>query len=268
MIDVRYQDNIAIVTLNRPDKMNALNIELFEAIDKVSKQLRKNRQIRAIILTGSGNNFCAGIDIKSALGSKTAAIKLLFKWWPGQANLAQRVSHNWRTIPVPVIAAIEGHCLGGGVQLILGADFRIANHNAQFSVMEGKWGIIPDMSGNMGLAQLMPKDQALKLVMSAETFDAKQALQYGLLTELDDKPLQRAIEFAQSLCQRSPDTLAASKKLYHKSWTDKPWRWLMRESWYQIKILLAKNQRIAVKRQQSIDKGEQASRDFVPRQRW
>jgi len=248
-VTLRIEDNIAVVTLNRAEKRNALDMTMFKTIDNISRQLRKNREIRAVIVQANGEDFCSGLDIKSVMSQKSSTMFLLAKWLPGQANRAQRVSYNWRKIPVPVIMVIQGRCWGGGLQIALGADFRFASPDASFSIMEGKWGLIPDMGGNLALRELVTKDIALKLTMTAEVISAEEALGYGLITGVSDEPLQQAKELVAQIAERSPDAVAAVKKLYHQNWFKADWLMLAKESYYQVKILLGKNQNRAVKRQ-------------------
>lgn len=248
-ITLAIDDNIAFVTLNRAEKRNALDMTMFKELDRVSRQLRKNREIRAVIVQANGEDFCSGLDVKSVLSQKSSAISLLAKWLPGQANLAQRVSYNWRKIPVPVMMVIHGRCWGGGLQIALGADFRFASPDASFSIMEGKWGLIPDMGGNLVLRELVSKDVALKLTMTAEVVSAQQALDYGLITGVVDQPLQQAKDLVEQIVERSPDAIAAVKKLYHQNWFKADWLMLAKESYYQLKILMGKNQKRAVKKQ-------------------
>jgi len=243
------ENNIALVTLNRPEKRNALDMEMFKSIDKISRQLRRNREIRAVIVQANGKDFCSGLDIKSVLSQKSSALSLLAKWLPGQANLAQRVSYNWRKIPVPVIMVIQGRCWGGGLQIALGADFRFSSPDASFSIMEGKWGLIPDMGGNLALRELVAKDVALKLTMTAEVISAQIALDCGLITGVTEEPLQQAQQLATQITERSPDAIAAVKKLYQQNWFRAEWVMLAKESYYQAKILLGKNQSKAVSKQ-------------------
>lgn len=134
------ENQIAIVSLNRPDKLNAIDLEMFMAVNDMSRKLSKNKQIRAVIVKAEGNDFCSGLDVKSLLSDKKGAAKLLFKWLPFKHNLAQKFSLGWRDIPCPVIFAIHGRCWGGGLQLVSGGDFRIASPDANFSIMEAKWG--------------------------------------------------------------------------------------------------------------------------------
>jgi len=253
-VTLAKENGIAFVTLNRAEKRNALDMAMFRAIDAISRQLRKDRSIRAVIVKANGEDFCSGLDIKSVLSRKSSALALLAKWWPGGANLAQRVSYNWRRIPAPVIMVIQGRCWGGGLQIALGADFRFAAQDASFSVMEGKWGLIPDMGGNLVLRELLRKDTALRLAMTAEVISAREALDCGLISSIDDDPLQHALELAGVIAERSPDAVAAVKKLYHRNWRKADWRMLARESWYQVRILLGKNQPRAVRKQLEPDK--------------
>ena len=263
-ITLLIEDDIAFVTLNRPEKRNALDMAMFKAIDKVSLQLKQNRDIRAVIVKANGKDFCSGLDIKSVMSKKSSTLSLLAKWLPGQANLAQRVSCNWRKIPVPVIMVIQGRCWGGGLQIALGADFRFATSEASFSIMEGKWGLIPDMGANLALRELVSKDVALKLTMTAEVISAHTALNCGLITHVSDEPMQHAMQLAGQITERSPDAVAAVKKLYHQNWFKAEWRMLAKESYYQVKILLGKNQKQAVKKQ--LDPGKNLS--YQPRKKW
>jgi enoyl-CoA hydratase/carnithine racemase len=240
---------VAHIRLNRADKHNALDLGMFEAIAEAQKKAAKDKDIRAIILSGEGIDFCTGLDVKSMMKDRSAMMKLLWKWLPWKSNLAQVVSTGWRTISVPVIAAIHGRCWGGGLQIALGADFRVVHPEASLSIMEGKWGLIPDMGGTLALRELMERDQAMKLAMTAEQFSGTEAMALGLASGLDSDPLASARSFADTLKERSPDAVAAAKKLYRKSWSGSPGMALARETFYQARILSGENQRIAVSRQ-------------------
>jgi enoyl-CoA hydratase/carnithine racemase len=260
-LEVRRENGIAHVRLNRPEKRNALDLQMFQAIDAVARDLRKDRSLRAVILSGAGPDFCSGLDVKSVLSDRKAAMKLLWKWLPWQANLAQRVSVGWRRLPVPVLAALHGRCWGGGLQIALGADFRIASPDCSLSIMEGRWGLIPDMGGTLALRENMARDRALEWAMTAEELDAARALEAGLITAVEHDPGAHCAALAETLAQRSPDALAAAKRLYLKSW-GRPGPVLARESWYQLRILAGTNQRIATRRA----RGEE--RPYQPRKRW
>jgi enoyl-CoA hydratase/carnithine racemase len=263
-VSLKIENDIAFVNLSRAEKRNAIDMAMFRAIDKVSQQLRKNREIRAVIVQGNGEDFCSGLDVKSVLKDKSAATALLAKWLPWRANMAQRVSHNWRRIPVPIIMVIQGRCWGGGMQIALGADFRFATPDASFSIMEGKWGLIPDMGGNLALRELVSKDIALKLTITAEVVPARLALDYGLITGISEEPFQTALQLAAQISERSPDAVAAVKKLFHRNWFKSEGSMLARESYYQIKLLLGQNQKRTVKKQLK----PEDNIDYVTRKRW
>ena len=148
-----------------------------------------------------------------------------------------------------MIAAIQGRCWGGGLQIALGADFRVVHPQATVSIMEGKWGLIPDMGGTLALRELMHRDQAMRIAMTAEVLDAATALDLGLVTEISADIDGAAVQLASALSERSPDAVAAVKRLYRKSWNGSEGAALARETLYQWRILTGKNQRIAVRRQ-------------------
>lgn len=228
---------MAQVRLDRPDKRNALDLEMFQAIAAVQKRLRRSQQLKAVVLSGAGIDFCSGLDVKSAMHDRRGMVRLLWKWLPWQANLAQRVSVGWRDLRAPVIAAIQGRCWGGGLQIALGADFRIATPDASLSIMESKWGLIPDMGGTLALRELLGRDQAMKLAMTAEEISGQRAFELGLVTALSDDPLAAAEAFAAQLAERSADAVQGVKRLYRKSWSGSSGAALARETAYQVRIL-------------------------------
>ncbi|QYK13373.1 crotonase/enoyl-CoA hydratase family protein [Shewanella rhizosphaerae] len=256
-------EGIAWVELSRPEKYNALNYALFDSIVKVQKVIAGRRDVRAVILSGSGGNFCSGLDVASVMKSPMQAFKLLFKWLPGNANLAQRVSIGWRRLPVPVICVLEGICYGGGTQIALGADMRIAAPDCRLSIMEAKWGLVPDMAGLVGLRELVGKDVAMQLTMTAEVIDAEQAMAYGLVTQVSEAPREAAEALALRLANTSPDANAAIKFSINKSWRAGERSLLARESLSQVRLLLGKNRVIAALRQT-----KDPERRYRPRQPW
>jgi enoyl-CoA hydratase/carnithine racemase len=264
-VKLEITNGIAYVSLNRADKCNALDMAMFIAIRKKIKRLKVDRTIRAVIVTGNGKDFCSGLDIKSVMSSAKGPLALLFKWLPWQANLAQYVSTGWREIPAPVIMVIKGRCWGGGLQIALGGDFRISMPDASFSIMESRWGLIPDMGGTLALKELLSLDIAKELAMTGEVIGGLKALEHGLVTHIDEEPLERAIKLAELVCQQSPDAIAATKKLYNKSWWNKPGFILARESYYQIKILVGKNR--AIKSYNHTHQDEK-DREFTNRKNW
>ncbi len=256
---ISINEQVAEVRLNRAAKHNALDIDMFTAIASAQKQLAKDRSLRAVIVSGEGEDFSSGLDVKSLMKDRLGTLKLLWKWLPWRANLAQIVSVGWRRLPVPVIAAIHGRCWGGGLQIALGADFRMVSPDASLSIMEGRWGLIPDMGGTLALRELMTRDQAMKLAMTANILTGAQAAKFGLVTELSEEPLQVARDLAHQMRDRSPDAVAAVKRLYRKSWAAGSGRTLARETAYQIRIFSGANQGIAVKRQLGEDRAYRKS---------
>ncbi len=262
-VQLKIDKQVAYVTLSRPDTFNALNFEMFSEIDEVIAVIKKDRTLKAVILSGSEGNFSSGLDVKSVISSPTQPLKLLFKWLPGNANLAQRVSVGWRRLPIPVNAVIEGCCFGGGMQIALGADIRIASPDAKLSIMEAKWGLVPDMAGLISLREVVSRDQAMLLTMTAEVLAAQDALSKGLLTEVAESPMLRANELVIQLSQTSPDANAAIKHSINKSWSASVRSLLARESISQIKLLLGKNRVVAAKRQTS-----EPDKAYRSRQSW
>ena len=260
---ITIEDGIAIVTLNRPDKYNGLDMPMFEAITRAAKTLKKDRSVRAIILNGAGDAFCSGLDVKTVSKNPVNFLKLLVK--PGRriSNLAQNVGYIWRDVPAPVIAVTHGYCFGGGFQIALGADFRFSTSDCEFSIMVSKWGLIPDMSLTVTLRELVPIDLAKELTMTARRFDGTEAKAMGLVSRVSDDPMAEAMNFARELAERSPDAVAASKLLFNRSWNATDRTALDWETKLQKKVLGRANQRIAVARNSgSPDKPYQDRRDF------
>lgn len=252
-VEVELSEGIARVVLSRPEKRNALDLDMFRAIVDAQQALARDKTARVIILSGAGADFSSGLDVKAMFKTRSSPLSLLWKWWPFGPNLAQRVSVGWRRLRVPVIAAIHGNCWGGGLQIALGADFRLADATASLSIMEGKWGLIPDMGGTLALRELLPRDQAMLLAMTAEVFDANKALELGLVTAVCEDVAAASTLLARELLQRSPDALQAVKRLYRKSWQGSEGAALLRESLYQVQVMAGNNQRIAVRRQMGED---------------
>lgn len=231
--------------LDRPEKLNALTLPILEDLVSTARGLRRDRTLRAVVLAGEGDAFCAGLDFASVL-REPARIARAFapRPWRG-TNTFQEACWAWRRLPVPVVAAVHGHCLGGGLQIALAADFRVAAPDSQWSVLEGRWGIIPDMSGIRSLKELVGIDVAKRLTMTAEVLSGKEAHDLGLVTTLDADPLAAATELAERLKGRSPDQLAAAKRLFEGTWTASARRTFARERVEQAWLLAARNTRVA-----------------------
>jgi enoyl-CoA hydratase/carnithine racemase len=228
-VRVTIQDGVADVRLNRPDKMNALDDAMFRAIAETGGRLREDRSLRAVVLSGEGRGFCAGLDFSSfgamAGGGAQAgeppqedrAARGLLTPTDGPGNRAQYASWVWQEIPVPVIAAVHGVAFGGGLQIALGADIRILAPDARLSVMEIKWGLVPDMAGSQTLRHLVRLDVAKELTFTGRIVSGGEAVQLGLGTQLSDTPLEAALEMAREIASKSPDAVRASKRLLNET---------------------------------------------------
>lgn len=243
LVTCRVENAIAQVRLNRPDKLNALTLDTLDELVATAHRLAADKTLRAVVLAGEGDAFCAGLDFATVLKDpRRIAVAFLPRVWRADGtNTFQEACWAWRRIPVPVVAAVHGHCLGGGLQIALGADFRFSTPDARWSVLEGKWGLIPDMSGIQALSELVGIDTAKRLTMTAETFTGEQAQRWGLVSELADEPVAAATAFAEQLAQRSPDALAAAKRLFNRTWTRSPRRTFARERVEQAFLLAAAN---------------------------
>jgi enoyl-CoA hydratase/carnithine racemase len=238
-------DGVAYVRLDRPDKYNGLDLPMLRALVDTAAQIERDDAVRAVVLSGAGKAFCAGLDFAS-VGKSPAAFARAGLKLPGQStNLFQRACWAWRELPVPVIAVLHGHCFGGGMQLALAADFRFATPDCELSIMEGKWGLIPDMTGSVTLRELVPMDVAKRLTMTAEVFDGTQAAGYGLVTAVADEPMKAAEALVAELLTRSPDAIASTKRLLHDTWHRSPRRAFWLETWLQLRLLRGANHRIA-----------------------
>lgn len=241
------RDHVAWVWLNRPEKHNGLDMAFFTDMVATAKAISKNKAIRCVVLAGKGPSFCAGLDFQAVSKQPSMVAKVFLKWPWRKQNLAQKIAHCWRDLPVPVIIALHGNCFGGGMQIALAGDYRIAHPETRLAILEMKWGLIPDMSGMVTLSRLTRIDIAQELTMTGRQFTAQEALSYGLVSRIADDPFVAAEELAQSIAQQSPDAIAATKYLFKKTWKADTWRALRWERWVQMRLLGRKNQRIAMK---------------------
>lgn len=237
---------IAYVSLNRPDKHNGLDEEMMLSLLKTAKAIRKNKKLRCVILKGNGASFCAGLDFGYVARNPLMVPKFFIKLPWSKTNMFQRVAHIWRELPIPVIAVVHGNCFGGGLQVILACDYRIAEPTATLSILEMKWGLIPDMSGMVTLSRLTRVDIAQELTMTGRFFSAQEGAEYGLISKVSDEPLIEAELLAQEICDKSPDAIAATKFLFKKTWKRGTRFTLLWERLTQIRLFITKNQRIAM----------------------
>jgi enoyl-CoA hydratase/carnithine racemase len=244
-VRIEVSDHVAVVTLSRPDKHNALDAAMFEGIVGAVEQVGATPGVRAVVLHGDGPSFCSGLDVASFMGGPVSIDALLARDG-GRANLAQRVCTDWIDLPVPVIAAIHGNCFGGGLQIALGADIRIAAPDARLSVMEAKWGLVPDMGITSTLPRLVRIDVAKELTYTARIIAGGEAEELGLVTRIDVDPLRAARELAAEIAGRSPEAVRAAKKLYDTMWNGPADEALALETELQVALMGSPNQIAAV----------------------
>ncbi|MFE3545257.1 crotonase/enoyl-CoA hydratase family protein [Nocardia sp. NPDC059177] len=239
-ITVRFDSDRAYIALNRPSKHNGLTVEMLRDLISVARKVDQHKATRAVIVTGNGPSFCSGLDIAAATRNPLAIVtEFLPRPWRG-TNTFQEACWAWRRLDVPVIAAVHGRCYGGGLQLALAADVRIATPDAEFSVMETAHGLIPDMSGTSSLSQLIGIDQALLLTMTADPVDAAHAHRIGLITEVAADPLAAAEAIADRIAARDRHAVAAAKRLFDRSWQRNSRASFAAERAAQLPLLLRK----------------------------
>ncbi len=215
-VSVEITDGVADVRLDRADKMNALDAAMFEGLISTGRRLAADRSVRAVVLSGNGRGFCAGLDFMSfmAMGEADAGAPRLMARDPlSPANRAQRAAWIWTEVPVPVIAAIHGVAFGGGLQIALGADIRLVTADAKLSVMEIKWGLIPDMSGTQTLRHLVRLDVAKELTFTGRIVSGTEAAALGLATRVVADPHAEAMAMAREIAGKSPHAIRAGKRL-------------------------------------------------------
>ncbi len=225
-VTMSQKDGVADVRLNRADKMNALDPAMFEALVETGKSLASDRRLRAVVLSGEGRAFSAGLDFSSFAAMAGGARRdpaerpprNLFDRDPSSpANHAQRAGWVWTEVPVPVIAAVHGVAYGGGLQIALGADIRYVTPDARLSVMEIKWGLVPDMSGTQTLRHLVRLDVAKELAFTGRVISGSEAVELGLATHLSDTPREAALALAREIAGKSPSAIRAMKRLFNAS---------------------------------------------------
>lgn len=258
LLRIEKNNAIATVYLNRPDKRNAMSFDLLKELVITAQKIKADRSIRCVILTGEASVFSAGIDLADLNNPKNRAYAAWELIKPGQ-SLFQKAFLVWQQLPVPVIAAIEGFCFGAGMQLALAADIRIAHPQTQMSIMETRWGLVPDMGLSRSIKGIIAVDLAKELSLTARVFDGQYAKDIGLVTHLDPSPLIKAHSIAQEMQQRSPDALAAVKAVLD-AMQHQPKKSLRLEKIWQLKLLLGKNSQIARK------KDKHPELEYQPRQ--
>lgn len=232
-VTVNVHDGVADVRLNRPDKLNALDIATFEALAEAGETVGADPSVRAVVLSGEGRAFCAGLDFANfaAMAGDSARDEGSDRFRrlahditarePGRiTNLGQQAVHAWREMPQPVIAAVHGHALGGGLQIALGADIRIVAPAAKLSVLEIRWGLVPDMTGTAALIRLIGEDVAKELTFTGRMISGEEAARIGLATRTAADPHTAATELAREIAGHSPDAVRGAKRLLNRAADD------------------------------------------------
>ncbi len=232
-ITVARDGGVADVRLNRADKMNALDPAMFAALIDTADELAADPSLRCVVLSGEGKSFCAGLDFASFQqmggdaidgdGNNTGngdnrGVRDITKPMEGRiTHRGQQAVYGWTSLPVPVIAAVHGHALGGGIQLALGADIRIVAPDATMSVLEIRWGLIPDMTGTQALVNLVGIDVAKELTFTGRMISGSEAHELGLATKLSDDPRVAALGMAGEIASKSPHAIRAAKRLFNEA---------------------------------------------------
>jgi enoyl-CoA hydratase/carnithine racemase len=238
-VSIDVAGHVARVMLNRPDKHNALDLPMFHAIVDTARRLAAEPGIRAIVLHGAGKSFCSGLDVVAVMSDGEALTKPLHDPPP---NLLQQSAYEWIRAPMPVIAAIHGNCLGGGLQIALGADIRIAAPDARLSMLEIRWGLIPDMAITRTLPRLVGLDVAKELAFTGRMLSGAEAHALGIVTHLSDDPLAAALTLAAEIAERSPDAVRRAKRLFQEGWAGSPEETMALEARLQLEIAGGPNQ--------------------------
>lgn len=235
-ITCSISDGIADVRLDRPDKLNALSLDMLGELRATARRLGRTPGLRAVVISGNGRSFCAGLDLGAA-ARNPAAVARAFVPTPRGTNLFQEACWAWRRLPVPVIAAVHGHVFGAGVQIALAADLRLTTPAARWCVKEVERGLVPDMSGIRALTQLVGIETAKRLTFTAEEFTGADAGRLGLAGTVTDSPLDEAFALAGRIAERRPEAVAAAKQLFDRRWSSGDRRTFAAERWAQLRLL-------------------------------
>jgi len=237
---------VADVRLNRPDKHNALDAEMFIGLVEAATQLASDRSVRAVVLSGEGASFCSGLDFPSFLAGGSD-VNLFARGEGVIGNIAQRSACAWQTLPQPVIAAVTGHCYGGGLQIACGCDIRIAAPDAHLSVMEIKWGLVPDMSGTQLMPRLVRPDVLKHLTWTGRKVTGEEAAALGLVTEVAADPRSAALALAHEIASKSPGAVRRAKALIDASYEVDLGTGFEMEERLQLELMGSPNQQEAVR---------------------
>lgn len=253
VVEIALEHHVAHVRLNRPDKMNAVDPAMWKALSGAGELLASTKGLRAVVLSGNGRAFCAGLDMATFQTMGDGSPPELESQASGGAgaarpgNLFQRAALVWKRLPVPVVAALHGVAFGAGAQIALGADVRIAGRDLRFSILEIKWGLIPDVGLTQTLRDVVPLDVAKELTFSGRIVAADEARALGLVTRLADDPLAEATALAREIATKSPDAIRLGKRLLDESWHADEATGLALEARFQSRLIGSENQTEAIR---------------------
>lgn len=251
LVTIAIKDHVADVRLNRPDKYNALSPAMFQAVVDAGEKIAQLSDVRAVVLSGEGPGFCAGLDMESfqSMGSGSQNQDLdhgIPRPENSVGNIGQYASHIWKSLKIPVIAAVHGVAYGGGLQIALGADIRIAAPSARLSIMEIKWGLIPDMAITQTIRDIMSMDVVKELVFTGRVLSAEEAEKLGLITRIAENPHAEAMALAAEIASKNPNAIKAGKQLLEETWHDARDKSLSLEEKLQLELIGSPNQKEAV----------------------
>jgi len=250
-VGLAFESGVAEVRLDRAEKLNALDPAMFTALIEAGERLAPRKDLRAVVLHGAGRGFSAGLDMQSfaamAMGRRDGLLADLVQRTHGIANAPQRAVLVWRELPVPVIAALHGVAFGGGFQIALGADVRYVAPDVRLSILEIKWGLVPDMGGIALMRELARADVVRELAFTGREFSGTEAAAYGFATDVQADPLEAARATARAIASKSPDAVRALKRLLNASADLDLAAILLAESREQAALIGAPNQIEAVR---------------------
>lgn len=250
LVIVTIENHVADVRFNRPEKYNALSFDMITAMADAIDRLSKENAVRAVVISGEGKGFCAGLDFENfaALQSQQGGRlgNLAQRHGNRITNIFQHIAYGWKQLPMPVIAAIHGVALGGGCQIALGADIRYCTPDARLSIMEMKWGLIPDMSATQTIRDLVSIDVAKELIFTGKTIRGEEAGRLRLVTRVCENPHEEAMALAGQIASQNPAAVRAAKKLLNEVWHGDSARALLMESEVEMTLLGTPNQLEAI----------------------
>ena len=249
LVKISIENHVADVRFNRPEKYNALSFDMIDAMANVINRLAKEPGVRVVVISGEGKSFCAGMDVENFAALQSGENKFsdfTDRYQNRISNIYQHIGYGWKELPVPVIAAIHGVALGGGFQIAMGADIRFSTPDAKFSLMEMRWGLIPDMSVTQTIRDIVSIDVAKELIFTGKVIQGEEAARLKLVTHVCEKPYDEAMALAKEIASKNPDAIRAAKKLINEVWHGDSGRGLRMESELMMTLMGSPNQMEAV----------------------